>query len=226
MLFLKLISPNHVPRKKTNWKFHHKFYQAMLKLYLSHYYRGVIEDRIVVNEVVTIHSVRDPWFEKELKRFGIEIEPTLCQAQMESFKKRKYHRYRTFNWEDKLTVIHYGKKCTITRDDNVGFDTNMVGQLQSSSDKDAILSIFFNGYRKGRKLTEKDTVIIEEPKETSGKPQSQAVQPKKKKIHIKDAVKPYQEKPVVEQPKKEDPPKPTPQESYTKHAGFEENDIF
>ena len=226
MFFLKLISPSHVPRKKTNWKFRHKFYRAMLKLYLPHYSKGVIEDRVVVNEVVTIHSLRDPWFEKELKRFDIEIESSLYLTQKESFVKRKYHRCRTFNWVDKLTVIHYGRSCAIIRDNDVGFETNMGGQLQASSDKDAILSIFFNGYRKGRKLAEKDTVTKMGSKEMPGEPQTPVAQPKKKKIHIKDILKPPLEKPMEERSKKEDSSKPAPQESYTKHAGFEENDIF
>ena len=221
MFFLKLISPKHVPRKKTNWKFRHKFYRMMLKIYLRLYLKGMVDDRVVVNEVVTIHSLRDPWFEKELKRFGIEIEPSLHQSQMESFKKRKYHRYRTFNWEDKLTVIHYGKSCVITRDNIVSFDTNMGGQLQASSDKDGILSIFFNGYQKGRKLTEKKTEKTEEPREIPEKPQAPFIQPKKKKIHLKDTVKPRQEKLQAEGLRES-----SPQDSYTKHAGFEENDIF
>lgn len=220
MSFLKLISPKQVPRKKSNWKFRHKFYKAMLKLYLRLYSRGVIEDCVEVNEVVIMHSLRDPWFEKELKRFGIEFEPSLHSAQIESLKKRKYHRHRTFNWEDKLVVMHIGKSCGITRGNNVGFDTNMEGHLQASTDKDGILSVLYRG-RNGRRLMEKKTVKIEEPKDLPEKPQTPHVPPKKKTIHIKDTVKPRQEKPRVEEPKES-----APQDSYTKHAGFEENDIF
>lgn len=198
----------------------------MLKFYLRLYSRGVIEDRVVVNEVVTIHSLRDPWFEKELKRFGIEIEPSLHQIQMQSVTKRKYRRYRSFNWEDKLTVIHYGKSCEITRNNSVSFDTGMVGQLQASSDKDALFSIFFKEYSKEKKLTEKTTARIEDPLEEPEKPQISGALPKKKKIHLKDTVKPRQEKPLKERPRADEPQGTAPQDSFTKHAGFEENDIF
>lgn len=221
MFFLKLISPKHVPRKKTNWKFRHQFYYAMLKMYLCLYSKGVIEDRIVVNEVVALHTLRDVWFEKELRRFGIKIAPSLDTISKESFKQRKYHRYRTFNWEDKLTVVHCGKDCCVTRNNSVRFDSDMGGHLQTSTNSEPILSVFFNGYRKSKKQTETKTERKVHLHEEPEKPQTSVLQSKKKKIHIKDTVTPQQEIPHVETLKET----PT-QETYTKHVGFEENDIF
>lgn len=221
MFFLKLISPKHVPRKKTNWKFRHKFYYAMLKMYLRLYSRGVIEDRIVVNEVVALHTLRDVWFENELRRFGIKITPSLDTINKESFKQRKYHRYHTFNWEDKLTVVHFGKDCSVTRNNSVIFDSDMGGLLRTSTNSEPILSIFYNGYRKGKKPTETIVERRTPPQNKPEKPLAPTTQPKKKKIHIKDTVKPVQESPRMEKPVKA-----PPQDTYIKHVGFEENDIF
>ena len=221
MFFLKLISPKHVPRKKTNWKFRHKFYYAMLKVYLRLYSKGVIEDRIVVNEVVVQHTLRDVWFENELRRFGIKITPLLDTITKESYKRRKYHRYHTFNWEDKLSVVHYGKDCCVTRNNSVSFESDMGGQLQTSTNSEPFFSVFFNGCRKGRKPTETKAGRRTQPQEESEKPQALTTQPKKKKIHIKDTLKPVQESPRVEKPIEA-----PPQDTYVKHVGFEENDIF
>lgn len=221
MLLLKLISPKKLPRKKTDWKFCHKFYKVMLKLYLRLYSKGVIEDYIVVNDVTVLHTLRDVWFENELQRFDIKLKPTLVAAKKQALQTRKHHRYRTFNWEDKTTVLHLGSSCSITHNKRTSFDTDMSGQLQTSSNNDRILSIRFTESRKGRTPIEKKPTERTEPREESEVPPTPVSQPKKKKIHIKDTIKHRQETSHVEETEKA-----TPQDSFTKHAGFEENDIF
>lgn len=221
MLLLKLISPKQLPRNKADWKFRHKFYKVLLKLYLRFYSKGVIEDYMVVNDVTVLHTLRDVWFENELRRFDIKIKPSLVVATKQALQKRKYHLHRTFNWEDKTTVLYSGKSCSITRNKRVCIDTDMNGQLKTSSNNDRVLSIHFTEGRNERTTIEKKSTKQTEPREESEVPPTTVSQSKKKKVHIKDAIKPRQKTIPVEETKEA-----TPQDSFTKHAGFEENDIF
>ena len=97
----------------------------------------------------------------------------------------------------------------------------MGGQLQTSTNSEPILSVVFSGYRKGKKPMETKTARGTEPKKASEAPPTTVSQPKKKKIHIKDTV-----IPVQEFPRGEKPIEAPPQDTYIKHVGFEENDIF
>lgn len=221
MILLKLISPKEPPAKKSDWKFRHKVYRALLKMYFLFYSKGVIEDRIVVNGVEVMHSLRDLWFENELRRFEINISTTLKDIPKYSLQKKRYHRYCTFNWEDKLMVVHSGKNFSIARKNRVSIDADMAGQLQTSSERDKILSVLYKSDLKNEAATVKKTTRIAELKKEQGKPQSPKAHQSKKKIHIKDAINPEQGTPLNEKPT-EIPLK----ETYTKHVGFEENDLF
>ena len=221
MLLLKLISPKQLPRNKADWKFRHKFYKVLLKVYLRFYSKGVIEDYMVVNDVTVLHTLRDVWFENELRRLDIKIKPSLVVATKQALQKRKYHLCRTFNWEDKTTVLYSGKSCSITHNKRVGFDADMSGQLKTSSNNDRVLSIHFTEGRKERTSIEKTPTRQAEHREEPEFPPTTVTQSKKKKVRIKDTIKPRQETTPVEETKEV-----TPQDSFTKHAGFEENDIF
>lgn len=221
MLLLKLISPKRLPRNMADWKFRHKFYKVMLKLYLHFYSKGVIEDYMMVNDVTVQHALRDVWFENELQRFDIKLKPSLVVAQKQALRKRKHRLCRSFNWEDKTTVLHSGKSCSITHNKRVSIDTDMSGQLKMSSNNDRVLSIRFTEGRKERTPIEKTSTKQAEHREEPKFPPTTVTQSKKKKIRIKDTIKPRQETTPVEETKEV-----TPQDSFTKHAGFEENDIF
>ena len=110
MLLLKLLSPKKIPRGSSN-KFWYRCYRMLLRCYLRRYAKVVINDRIVVDGVEVRHTMRDKWFENELRRFGFEFKPAFNTLQQESLRTIKHFRYRSFNWEDKVTI---------TRKPNVG----------------------------------------------------------------------------------------------------------
>lgn len=224
MLLLKLISPKKLPRRRSGWRFHHKCYSALLILLLRRYSRGVIDEVIVLNGVKVSHTLRDEWFESELKRFGIEFAPSLRATAKPSLEKRKYRRSRLFTWKETLSVIKSRRHCSIMRERGITLESNFDGTLKTSSEQDGILAIWL----------EDDSAITpkeERPRRTTAPKETPAgkttpVEPpqKKRKIHIKDTVTP-QDTPA---PK---PPTPTlpqeqPADTFTQHKGFEENDIF
>lgn len=122
-----------LPKRKDDWTFYHKFFRTLLKVYVPSYCKGVINDRIVVNGVVVSHTLRDAWFENELKRFGIGIATTLNTVQQNALRKRSYHRSSIFDWEEKMTVMHSGQDCTIHRYNDVSFNTRIDGKLRAST---------------------------------------------------------------------------------------------
>jgi hypothetical protein len=97
----------------------------------------------------------------------------------------------------------------------------MAGHLQTSSERDKILSVLFNGNGKDKAVPVKKTTGTSETSEKPKKPQTTISRQTKKKRHFKDTVEPHRESPLVV------PPTELPvQDSYTQHAGFEENDVF
>lgn len=223
MLLLKLISPKKVPRYKSNWKFRHKCYSAMLILLLRRYSRGVIDEVIVLNGVKVSHTLRDEWFENELRRFGIEFSPNLKATTTPSLEKRKYRRSRLFNWKETLSVIKARKRCTIVRERGITLESNLDGTLKSSSGYDGILSIWVEETSIGSPKDDsprRTTPPREQPavKTTPGEPPQ-----KKRKIHIKDTITP-QDTPTPKPPAS--PPQEQPADAFTQHKGFEENDLF
>lgn len=223
MFLLKLISPKTLPKRKTDWKFYHRCFRALLKAHVASYCKGAIDDRIIVDGVEVSHTLRDTWFEKELQRFGIGIVPAMAMVQPQAFQKRRYRRSILFDWEEKLTIKHARKDCSIVRDDSVSFSSHFDGQLKASSDRNAFLSLVFEARNKSSRLTETEPETTEAPsKESEETPPPPGPPPKKKRrIHIKDTVDPQQTPQTTEQSQT-----PQTQDTFVKHNGFEENEIF
>ena len=222
MFFLKLISPKTLPKRKTDWKFYHKCYRALLKAHVASYCKGAIDDRFIVDGVEVSHTLRDMWFEKELQRFGIGIAPAMTMVQPQDFQKRRYRRSILFDWEEKLTIKHARKDCCIVRDDSVNFSSHFDGQLKASSDRNAFLSLVFEARQKPSRLTESEPQTTDAPSKESEETAKHPDPPKKKRrIHIKDTVDPQQTPQTTEQSQT-----PQTQDTFVKHNGFEENEIF
>ena len=224
MILLKFISPKNLPRKKSEWKFWHKCYKALLHLLLKMYAPGVINDIISMGDVEVRHTLRDKWFENELNRFGINFSPTLKTRKNFPFGKRKYHRSRLFSWTETLTAERSRQHCSLNRDRRISLDSNIGGTLKTSSDEDDIIAIWIKGDSAHSDATEEAGTKSESPNGThTPKPTATETPKKNRKVHIKDSV--------TDDVTTPNPPKPTapeekPKDNFTQHQGFEENDIF
>jgi len=227
MLLLKLISPKKLPRRKSEWRFHHKCYKVLLNHLLKRYSPGVIDDTITLNGVEVKLTLRDEWFENELTKFGISFSPTIKATQ--KLSKKRYRRSSLFSWKETLTVAQSRNRCSIVRNESVTLDSNFDSTLQSSGSNDAILVIKLSDHsrplpkkHKIEDISETIPATEEQPTEPTNSPNPAPT--KKHKIHIKDTVTP-KEAPTPQSPVPDSSPE-QPSDSFTQHQGFEENDIF
>lgn len=222
MFLLKLISPKTTPKRKTDWKFYHRCYMALLKLLVPSYGKGVINDRIVVNGVEVLHTLRDAWFENELKRFGIGIATALNTVQQNDLRKRLYHRSGIFDWEEKMTVMHSGQDCSVQRHNDVSFSTHIDGKLRASMGQLIFSLVFEERQKTTSTAAASQTNAAATSKQEPDGPKETSVAPTvKRKIHFKDTVDSLPKTQPVEKPQ-EAPENGT----FIKREGFEENDIF
>lgn len=203
MWFMRFISPK-TTLSKSKWKFRHKLYRFLLQAFSLLYVRGKIDDCVVINEVEVMHSLYDEWFENELRRFDLDISASYRVTPTDCLGKRWYHRFSMFKWEEKLMIVHHGKKCRIARDNRVTFYADVGGVLLSSSD--TIMAIRFYGKEEG--------LVTNQAEAPTKKVKTKIIQ-FKETINVMPAA-------AVEETAK----KTSLEDTYTQHKGFEENDIF
>lgn len=203
MLLMRLLSPRTLPNQ-SEWKFRHRVYMFLLRTLALLYFRGKIDDCVVVNGVEVVHTLYDVWFENELRRFGIEMSLSYHVTPKNCLDKRWYHRFGVFKWQEELRIIHQGKRCCIVRRHWMDFDTDVEGILRSSSGKMA--SIRFNDWVEESVSSNTEASIeIKKPRTIHFK-ETDDTQPE---THTETASK-----------------KTSSEDNYTQHKGFEENDIF
>lgn len=210
MLLLKLISPNVIPNRRTDWgKKLHIYHWLLLRL-LPLYRKSAVSDTFILEDMQIIHNMRDYWYEQELQRFYIDTAQHLEKSSAPFNVKRRFRRSCLFCWSESLLIFHEGKSYTIKRDRNFSIATDIVGTLKTSTNKDFILRSEFTTKNTGVRCNSKNNVadciqtgqsIVEIV--SKGKP--------KQKISIRDTV----------------PSTSSAQEpKMKKYQGFEENDIF
>lgn len=207
---IKILSPKHLPSRKTSWDRRTRLYYKLLGWLLPIYRRSAISDSIKIGEIQLIHNLRDYSFEQELQRFCIDTAQHLEKSSAPFNIKRKFRRSCLFCWSESLLIFHEGKSYDIKRDRNFSIATDIVGTLKISTNKDFILRSEFTTKNTGVRCNSKNNVadciqtgqsIVEIV--SKGKP--------KQKISIRDTV----------------PSTSSAQEpKMKKYQGFEENDIF
>lgn len=222
MFILELLSPKYIPRKMSEWSIHMHFYRWILKCLYRNYCKGAISDTIHIGNTKIVHNVRDYWYEQELQRFKINV--TSHMEKNKAFQRRvKYFRSRVFNWSESLIVYHDGQNYNVIREKYVGIDSNMDGQLKTSSGINTIFRIeFIANVEKQNKKQDTSSVmldsssLIKTPKSRSGR----------HKISIKDNIPKSTD--TISHITSEDNSQPsiTTSSKTNKYQGFEENDIF
>lgn len=207
---IKILSPKHLPSRKTSWDRRTRLYYKLLGWLLPIYRRSAISDSIKIGEIQLIHNLRDYSFEQELQRFCIDTAQHLEKSSAPFNIKRRFRRSCLFCWSESLLIFHEGKSYDIKRDRNFSIATDIVGTLKISTNKDFILRSEFTTKNTGVRCNSKNNVadciqtgqsIVEIV--SKGKP--------KQKISIRDTV----------------PSTSSAQEpKIKKYQGFEENDIF
>lgn len=207
---IKILSPKHLPSRKTSWDRRTRLYYKLLGWLLPIYRRSAISDSIKIGEIQLIHNLRDYSFEQELQRFCIDTAQHLEKSSAPFSIKRRFRRSCLFCWSESLLIFHEGKSYDIKRDRNFSIATDIVGTLKISTNKDFILRSEFTTKNTGVRCNSKNNVadciqtgqsIVEIV--SKGKP--------KQKISIRDIV----------------PSTSSAQEpKMKKYQGFEENDIF
>lgn len=207
---IKILSPKHLPSRKTSWDRRTRLYYKLLGWLLPIYRRSAISDSIKIGEIQLIHNLRDYSFEQELQRFCIDTAQHLEKSSAPFNMKRRFRRSCLFCWSESLLIFYEGKSYAIKRDRNLSIATDIVGTLKTSTNKDFILRSEFTTKNTGVRCNSKNNVadciqtgqsIVEIV--SKGKP--------KQKISIRDTV----------------PSTSSAQEpKMKKYQGFEENDIF
>lgn len=207
---LKLIRPDIIPNRRTDWgKKLHIYHWLLLRL-LPLYRKSAVSDTFILEDMQIIHNMRDYWYEQELQRFYIDTAQHLEKSSAPFNVKRRFRRSCLFCWSESLLIFHEGKSYDIKRDRNFSIATDIVGTLKISTNKDFILRSEFTTKNTGVRCNSKNNVadciqtgqsIVEIV--SKGKP--------KQKISIRDTV----------------PSTSSAQEpKMKKYQGFEENDIF
>lgn len=207
---IKILSPKHLPSRKTSWDRRTRLYYKLLGWLLPIYRRSAISDSIKIGEIQLIHNLRDYSFEQELQRFCIDTAQHLEKSSAPFNIKRKFRRSCLFCWSESLLIFHEGKSYDIKRDRNFSIATDIVGTLKISTNKDFILRSEFTTKNTGVRCNSKNNVAdcIQ-----TGQSIVEIVSKSKlkQKISIRDTV----------------PSASSAQEpKMKKYQGFEENDIF
>lgn len=197
MFLLKLLSPREIPDRKNRWTRRVKFYHWLLVQLLPVYKRSAISDTVNLGGTQIIHNVRDYWYEQQLQRFRIDVTRHLEKHLLPCNILRRYRRSKWFCWSESLLVFHGGHSYNIRRADSLAIETDIVGQLRMSTDKDLFLRSEF---------VAKKTAEHEHDAHKQSAPQ-----------RVREFVAPEPLKTV---------PEPVLQVATTKYNGFEENNIF
>lgn len=207
---IKILSPKHIPSRKTSWNRRTCLYYKLLGWLLPIYRRSAISDSIKIGEIQLIHNLRDYSFEQELQRFCIDTAQHLEKSSAPFNTKRRFLRSCLFCWSESLLILHNGKSYAIKRDRNFSIATDIIGTLKISTNKDFILRSEFTTKNTGVRCNSKNNVAdcIQ-----TGQSIVEIVSKSKlkQKISIRDTV----------------PSASSAQEpKMKKYQGFEENDIF
>lgn len=206
---LKILSPKKIPAKRSEWNWHVRCHEWMLRRLFYAYRRGAVSDTIQLGNVQIIHNVRDYWYEQELQRFHIDTAQHLEKRSVPLYLNRKLHRSVFFHWTVSLLVFYEGKSYNIKRGKTISIETEIDGKLKISSEKDIILRSEFEAKDVGRQshslefLDDNSSTLLHEP-ENRGL---------KQKIFVKDTA---QQQGVANKK----------QFYSTKYQGFEENNAF
>lgn len=212
MWFVKVISPNNIPSRKTEWNRRIRFYVWLLCRLKWLYARGAISDTISFGSVMVIHNLRDYWFEQELQRFGIDISRHLNSHTLPITLKHKYCLPRIFNWAESLQIQSEDKSYIINRTKRLTIETDMNGVLKVSTPMDLFFCSAFTVENDGSREKRQDDKRLQDSF-SQPKPDVSSSKRNKQKIAVKDTL-PSQDT----EPQKES--------HTTKHQGFEENDAF
>lgn len=206
---LKILSPKKIPDKRSEWKWHVRCHEWMLRHLLYAYRRGAVSDTIQLGNVQIMYNVRDYWYEQELQRFHIDTAQHLEKRSAPLRLNRKLHRSVFFHWTESLLFFYEGKSYNIKRGKTISIETEIDGQLKISSEKDIILRSEFEAKGVGRQSHSLDfqkdnsSTLLYEPDNSS----------LKQKIFVKDTV---QQQGIAQKK----------QFHSTKYQGFEENNAF
>lgn len=211
MLLLKLISPNVIPNRRTDWgKKLHIYHWLLLRL-LPLYRKSAVSDTFILEDMQIIHNMRDYWYEQELQRFCIDTAQHLEKSSAPFNTKRRFLRSCLFCWSESLLIFHEGKSYAIKRDRNFSIATDIIGTLKISTNRDFILRSEFiakNTREVQRSIRNNVTGSIQDEQpivETAHEDKP------KQKISIRDSV------PSVTS---------SLEPKLKKYQGFEENSIF
>lgn len=204
MILMKLLSPKSLPVMESDWKFHHKLYRILLRLFLFGYKRKVVFDHVILGEsgAELLHSIKDEWFEQQLKRFHIEYIPPV---KVVSISATHILRLGVFSWKDTMTLL-YPQRVTSGKTESTKPKAKM-------DEQKAPIVV---------KVEKKEESKQEAKPETKpeAKPAPSQVE-KRGKIRFKDdMIKPNPQKTTIEQKQE------VSHDEYTHHQGFDENDIF
>lgn len=208
---IKILSPKHIPSRKTSWNRRTCLYYKLLGWLLPIYRRSAISDSIKIGEIQLIHNLRDYSFEQELQRFCIDTAQHLEKSSAPFNTKRRFLRSYLFCWSESLLIFHEGKSYAIKRDRNFSIATDIIGTLKISTNRDFILRSEFiakNTREVQRSIRNNVTGSIQDEQpivETAHEDKP------KQKISIRDSV------PSVTS---------SLEPKLKKYQGFEENSIF
>lgn len=197
MLLMKLLSPKTIPVLESDWRFCHKLYRTILSLLLYSYRRKVIFDHVVLGEGGAELLHCVRDEWFEQQLKRLHVE-YIPPVKVVSISATHSMRYGMFSWKDTMTLLRPQRL--------------MPGETEPIKPKEMI------------KPSIKPTI---KPEATPApKPEVKQVakpkpyqEEKRNKIRFKDDE--IKAKPI---PKPKEQKNPTVE--YTRHLGFDENDIF
>lgn len=172
-MLLQKLSPSNIPKKRSDWGVYITFYNWLLEKLAKRYSRGAVYDIIQIGETKFIHSVRDYWFEQELKRFNLSMKVTKKNRSFPYSITNNYFQSCFFNWTESL-VAYYGEEWySITRDKAMSIKTNLIGKIKTSEPNDLVtVTEFIAEIKKATPATVVNSKKLEKglPKEPEKKP--------------------------------------------------------
>lgn len=203
-MLLEKLSPSNIPKKRSDWSVYITFYNWLLKKLAKRYSCGAVYDTIQIGETTFIHSVRDNWFEQELKRFNLPTKVTINCQSVPYFITNKYFQSCFFNWTESL-VVYYGEKgYGITRNKTTSIEANLIGKIKTSKPNDLVAVTEFTAEIK--KATPV-TVVNSKPQDGQQQKKEPQKEPEKKPENKPEKNQPVKSNPLGRE-KREPKPKP------------------
>ena len=206
MWLLKITSPKNIPSHKTDWNWHVRLHGWIISKLRRLYSRGAVNDIIQLGNVKIIHNVRDYWYEQELRRYHLYVEPRPKAVSQKYHSPKWLFRSCLFRWEESLSVSDNDKSYSVRRKKRMAIDSDIIGRLMVSEPQDSIVQTKF--------ISDTDATENTDTSNNS-RPPKRNTKNKRGKIRIKDQR---------DNPKPKQPVQTVPQ--TTKFKGFEENNSF